>query len=52
MRKALTGSQVVAGKPTLSPEEFGVLAERLTTTSNPVEAARIKEPLTRGFYGI
>src|ERR1700688_3249272 len=72
VRQALTGSQVVARKPTgeevaletaelavlegkgnrLSPDELGVLAKRLTTASNPVEAARIKERLTRGFYGI
>ena len=36
----------------LSPEELGLLAKRLATASNPVEAARIKERLTRGFYGI
>lgn len=72
VRHALTGSRVVARKPTgeevaietaelallegkgyrLSPEELGLLAKRLATASNPVEAARIKERLTRGFYGI
>ncbi len=36
----------------LSPEELGLLAERLAAASNPVEAARIKERLARGFYGI
>ena len=36
----------------LSPEELGVLAKQLAAASNPVEAARIKERLTRGFYGI
>ena len=36
----------------LGPEELGVLANRLAAASNPVEAARIKERLTRGFYGI
>lgn len=36
----------------LSPAELGLLAKRLAKTSNPVEAARIKERLTRGFYGI
>src|ERR1700690_2411163 len=36
----------------LSPEELGSLAKRLATAANPVEAARIKERLTRGFYGI
>jgi hypothetical protein len=72
VRQALTGSRVVARKPTgeevaietaelavlegkgnrLSPEELGLLAKRLATASNPVAAARIKEHLTRGFYGI
>lgn len=36
----------------LSPEELGLLAKRLATASNPLKAARIKERLTRGFYGI
>jgi hypothetical protein len=72
VRQALTGSRVVARKPTgeevaietaelavlegkgnrLSPEELGLLAKRLAATSNPTEAAQIKERLTRGFYGI
>jgi hypothetical protein len=72
IRQALTGSRVVAHKPTgeevaletaelavldgkgnrLSPEELGLLAKSLPAASDPVEAARIKERLTRGFYGI
>src|ERR1700694_5002259 len=72
VRQALTGSQVVARKPTgeevvletaelavlagkgnrLGPEELGLLAKRLAAASNSAEAARIKERLTRGFYGI
>jgi hypothetical protein len=36
----------------LSPEELGLLAKQLAAASNPVEAARLKERLTRGFYGI
>ncbi|HYN09788.1 MAG TPA: hypothetical protein VES67_20565 [Vicinamibacterales bacterium] len=36
----------------LSPEELGLLAKQLASASNPIEAARIKERLTRGFYGI
>ncbi len=72
VRQALTGSRVVARKPTgeeiaietaelavlegkgnrLSPEELGLLAKSLAAASNSVEAARIKEQLTRGFYGI
>ena len=72
VRQALTGSRVIARKPTgeevaletaelavlegkgnrLGPEELGLLAKRLAAAPNPVEAARIKEQLTRGFYGI
>ena len=36
----------------LSPKELGLLARQLAAASNPAEAARIKERLTRGFYGI
>lgn len=36
----------------LSPEELGVLAKQLASASDPIAAARIKERLTRGFYGI
>jgi hypothetical protein len=72
VRQALTGSRVVAHKPSgeevaletaelavlggkgnrLGPEELGLLAKQLAGASDPVEAARIKERLTRGFYGI
>lgn len=36
----------------LSPEELGILAKALAAASDPIDAARIKERLTRGFYGI
>lgn len=36
----------------LGPDELGLLAKQLVAASNPVEAAHIKERLTRGFYGI
>jgi hypothetical protein len=36
----------------LSPAELGVLAKKLAAASDPKEAARLKERLTRGFYGI
>ncbi len=36
----------------LGPEELGLLAEQLAAARDPVEAARLKERLTRGFYGI
>lgn len=72
VRQALTGSRVVARKPTgeevaietaelavlegrgnrLSPEELGLLSKKLASASDPIDAARIKEQLTRGFYGI
>lgn len=60
--RKLTGEEVVLettelavleGKGNrLSPEELGLLAKRLADASDPVEAARLKERLTRGFYGI
>ena len=72
VRQALTGSRVVARKPSgeevvletaelavlegkgnrLSPRELGLLAKRLAASSDDVEAARLRELLTRGFYGI
>jgi hypothetical protein len=36
----------------LSPKKLGLLAKRLAASSTPAEAARIKERLTRGYYGI
>jgi hypothetical protein len=36
----------------LSPKELGALAKRLAKASNPAEEARLRERLTRGFYGI
>lgn len=36
----------------LTPDELGLLAKQLASASDPLEAARIKERLTRGFYGI
>lgn len=36
----------------LSPEELGLLAKELASATDAIEAARIKERLTRGFYGI
>jgi hypothetical protein len=36
----------------LSPEELGLLAKELASSADVVEAARVKERLTRGFYGI
>lgn len=36
----------------LSPEELGLLADRLASASDPIEAARLRERLARGFYGI
>jgi hypothetical protein len=43
----------LAGKGNrLSPEELGLLATRLASATDPIEAARLKERLARGFYGI
>ena len=36
----------------LTPGELGLLAKELAAASDPTEAARIKERLARGFYGI
>jgi hypothetical protein len=36
----------------LSPEELGLLAKKLAATQDAKEAARLRERLTRGFYGI
>ena len=36
----------------LSPKELGALARKLRSARDPRDAARIKEQLTRGFYGI
>ena len=36
----------------LSPEELGVVAKQLAKAKDPSEAARLRERLTRGFYGI
>ncbi len=36
----------------LSPRELKVLGKRLARASDPTEAARLRERLTRGFYGI
>ena len=36
----------------LGAEELGLLAKRLASASDAAEAARIRERITRGFYGI
>jgi hypothetical protein len=36
----------------LSPRELGLLAKKLAAARDPVEAARLKERITRAFYGI
>ena len=36
----------------LGPQELDLLAKKLASSSDPEEAARLKERLTRGFYGI
>jgi hypothetical protein len=36
----------------LSPEELGLLARKLSVAKDAGEAARLRERITRGFYGI
>jgi len=36
----------------LTPEELGLLARKLASAKDATEAARLRERLTRGFYGI
>ena len=36
----------------LSSAELGLLAKRLSKAASPEEAARLRESITRGFYGI
>jgi hypothetical protein len=36
----------------LTPQELGLLTKQLASASDPKEAARLRERLTRGFYGI
>jgi len=36
----------------LEAEELGLLAKQLAAASDATEAARIRERITRGFYGI
>ena len=35
----------------MTAEELGVLATQLASSADPAEATRLKELLTRGFYG-
>jgi len=35
----------------LDPKKLAVLARQLASATNPAKAARIRERLTRGFYG-
>jgi len=35
----------------LSGKELGALAQRMIDTTDPIEKLRIREELTRGFYG-
>ena len=36
----------------LTPEGLGLLARKLAAAGDSTEAARLKERMTRGFYGI
>jgi hypothetical protein len=56
MQRSANGNKTLAAVESkgqqLSPKELGLLARKLANTSDNVEAARLKERLTRGFYGI
>jgi hypothetical protein len=45
-------SLLEARRQKLSPAELRALAKELARCSDPAQAARLKERLTRGFYGI
>lgn len=47
--RAQAGSEALGSK--LSSEELGVLARTLAGVEDPTEATRLRERLTRGFYG-
>jgi hypothetical protein len=57
-----TGEEEILSTPELSalegqgnrlgPEELGLLAKQLASAREPLEAARLRERITRGFYGI
>ena len=57
-----TGEEVTLETPELSAlegqgrrlgaEELGLLAKQLAAASDPAESARLRERLTRGFYGV
>ena len=36
----------------LSPAELGLLGKKLASAKDPAEATRLRERITRGFYGI
>ena len=38
--------------PRLSPEQLGVLGERLANATDPAEIAELEKTLMNGFYGI
>jgi hypothetical protein len=46
------GSWVESKGHRLSPEELGLLGKRLAASKHPKEAARLRQRITRGFYGI
>ncbi len=60
--RKVTGEETTLETPELSalegrgnrmtPNELGLLAKKLAAARDPVEAARLRERITRGFYGI
>ena len=45
-------ARLEGGGHALSPRGLSLLAKKLAATRDPVEAARLRERITRGFYGI
>jgi hypothetical protein len=41
----------LARRRQLPGEELGTIAQKMLDTSDPTEKARLREELTRGFYG-
>jgi hypothetical protein len=49
--RGVCGKQVEKLKSTLAPDELVKLAKRMVETNDPVEAARLRKEIVRGFYG-
>jgi hypothetical protein len=50
-RKVIHFAQNQADNEQLSPEELGELTRQMVESNDPVEKARLKQEIKRGFYG-